>query len=59
MKGCETLKPMIENFTLETIWGGIGVKIKVAFHCADLVFYVVVFAFTDAESSFYDGDPIL
>ena len=41
------------------LWGGIGVKIKVAFHCADLVFYVVVFAFTDAGSSFYDGDPIL
>ena len=33
--------------TPQNVWRGIGVKIKVSFYYAVLLFYVVVYAFTD------------
>ena len=33
--------------TPQNVWSGIGVKIKVSFYYAVLLFYVVVYAFTD------------
>ena len=34
------------------LWSGIGVKIKVAFHCTDLAFYAVLFEFNVASVAF-------
>ena len=34
------------------LWSGIGVKIKVAFHCTGLVFYAVLFEFNVASVAF-------
>ena len=34
------------------VWSGIGVKIKVAFHCTDLAFYAVLFEFNVASVAF-------
>ena len=34
------------------LWSGIGVKIKVAFHCVDLTFYAVLFEFNVASVAF-------
>ena len=35
-----------------TVWSGIGVKIKVAFHCTDLAFYAALFEFNVASVAF-------
>ena len=34
------------------LWSGIGVKIKVAFHCTGLPFYAVLFQFNVASVAF-------
>ena len=34
------------------VWSGIGVKIKVAFHCTDLAFYALLFAFNVESVAF-------
>ena len=34
------------------LWSGIGVKIKVTFHCTDLAFYAVLFEFNVASVTF-------
>ena len=36
----------------KVLWSGIGVKIKVAFHCTDLAFYAVLFEFNVASVAF-------
>ena len=42
----------LEDFYIGLLWSGIGVKIKVAFHCADLAFYAVLFEFNVASAAF-------
>ena len=39
-------------FSLYILWSGIGVKIKVAFHCTGLAFYAVLFEFNVASVAF-------
>ena len=39
--------------TPQNVWSGIGVKIKVSFYYAVLLFYVVVYAFTDAAFALF------
>ena len=34
------------------VWSGIGVKIKVAFHCTDLAFYALLFVFNVESVAF-------
>ena len=34
------------------LWSGIGVKIKVAFHCAEFALYAVLFEFNVASVAF-------
>ena len=44
----------VEVFGLPSrvLWSGIGVKIKVAFHCTGLAFYAVLFEFNVASVAF-------
>ena len=39
-------------FSGQSVWSGIDVKIKVAFHCADLALYAVLFEFNVATVAF-------
>ena len=51
------ISPSKFNETLKilgvTLWSGIGVKIKVSFYFAVLLFYVVVYAFTHAAFALF------
>ena len=45
---CQNLRMRIRF----AVWSGIGVKIKVAFHCTGLAFYAVLFEFNVASVAF-------
>ena len=42
----------VQRKEARSIWSGIGVKIKVAFHCTGLAFYAVLFQFNVASVAF-------
>ena len=44
--------PILTRLQRDFLWSGIGVKIKVAFHCTGLAFYAVLFQFNVALVAF-------
>ena len=52
LSGSLSSEDLVEVPRGSLVWSGIGVKIKVAFHCADLAFYAVLFEFNVASVAF-------